>query len=64
MRDTKKRGRGRPPTGKAMPMIPLRLSEPMLAEIDALAKAEGVSRSEAIRLLLERALAATTRRKR
>jgi len=47
--------RGRPATGKD-PMVSIRLPEKTLAAIDKVAKAEGVSRSEKIRALIEKAL--------
>jgi metal-responsive CopG/Arc/MetJ family transcriptional regulator len=58
MRNTKKRGRGRPPTGQAMPMFPLRIPAEMLGEVDAWVKREGlaISRPEALRQLIRTAL--------
>ena len=52
---TKKRGRGRPATGRD-PMIGLRLSKEETARLDRWAKANGYTRSEAIRVLIERGL--------
>jgi hypothetical protein len=56
-RNTKKRQkrRGRPPTGKALGMFPLRLSEETLAAVDAWIRdqGEGMSRSEALRRLID-----------
>jgi hypothetical protein len=52
-----KKGRGRPATGRD-PMIGLRASKKLTSAIDAWAKRNGdVSRSEAIRLLVEIGLA-------
>ncbi len=51
----KKRGRGRPPTGRD-PMIGLRLPNDETARLDQWAKANGYTRSEAIRVLIERGL--------
>jgi hypothetical protein len=45
--------RGRPPTGSRDPGVHIRLPESMLATIDAKSIAEGTSRSEAIRRLVE-----------
>jgi Arc/MetJ-type ribon-helix-helix transcriptional regulator len=54
----KKKGPGRPATGRD-PMIGLRAGKELTAAIDKWAKANRVeSRSEAIRQLVERALAA------
>jgi predicted DNA binding CopG/RHH family protein len=47
--------RGRPATGKD-PHVSIRLPAELIAAIDKSAKAEGVSRSEKIRALIERAL--------
>jgi Ribbon-helix-helix protein, copG family len=44
----KKRGRGRPPTGRD-PMIGLRLSTDEIARLDRWAKANKLTRSQAIR---------------
>ncbi len=49
----KRKGAGRKPTGKD-PIVALRLSPDMIAAIDKAAKAEGVSRSEKIRSVLEK----------
>ncbi len=52
----KKRGRGRPATGKD-PLVALRLPPSMIASVDGWAKRSGAaSRSEAIRELIERGL--------
>lgn len=52
-----KRKRGRPATGRT-PMVGLRLSPGITSQIDAFASKKGYeTRSEAIRHLLERALA-------
>ena len=48
----KKRGRGRPATGRD-PMYGARLSDELVGQIDAWAKVEKLSRSEAIRRLVE-----------
>jgi hypothetical protein len=53
----KKRGPGRPATGRA-PMIGLRAGKQLTAAIDAWANRNGVARSEAIRRLVEIGLAA------
>jgi len=47
--------RGRPATGKD-PHVSMRLPADLIAAIDKAAKAEGVSRSEKIRALIEKAL--------
>lgn len=47
--------RGRPATGKD-PMVSIRLPADMIAAIDKAAKAEGVSRSEKVRGLIEESL--------
>jgi hypothetical protein len=52
----KKPGRGRPATGRD-PMIGLRAGKQLTAAIDAWAKRNGVTRSEAIRRLVEIGLA-------
>jgi predicted DNA-binding protein len=49
----KKRGRGRPATGRD-PMIGLRLPKDEIARLDKWAKANGYTRSELIRVLIER----------
>jgi Ribbon-helix-helix protein, copG family len=49
----KKRGRGRPATGRD-PMIGLRLPKDEIARLDKWAKANACTRSEAIRVLIER----------
>ena len=51
----KKRGRGRPATGRD-PMIGLRLPKAEIASLDKWAKANGYTRSEAIRVLIFRGL--------
>jgi hypothetical protein len=51
----KKRGRGRPATGRD-PMIGLRLPKAKIASLDKWAKANGYTRSEAIRVLIFRSL--------
>ena len=48
----KKRGSGRPATGRD-PMIGLRLSKKEIARLDRWAKANGYTRSQAIRVLIE-----------
>ena len=52
---TVKRKPGRPPTGETR-MYGARLSDELVAKVDRWAGKEGVSRSEAIRRLLEAAL--------
>jgi metal-responsive CopG/Arc/MetJ family transcriptional regulator len=52
----KKRGRGRPATGKD-PHIGLRMPSGLIEQVDAWAKYQKTSRSEAIRRLVEQALA-------
>ncbi|MFD1610862.1 CopG family transcriptional regulator [Sphingomonas tabacisoli] len=47
--------RGRPATGES-PRVPVRLSPETLARLDAFAEAESLSRSEAMRRLIERGL--------
>ena len=49
----RKRGRGRPATGRD-PMIGLRLPKDEIARLDKWAKANGYTRSELIRVLIER----------
>ena len=56
----KKRGRGRPATG-VRPMIGLRLDDETTAKIDQWAAKQELSRSEAIRRLIEQALAVNHR---
>jgi len=51
----RKKKRGRPATGTD-PMIGLRLSKKETARLDRWAKANGYTRSEAIRVLIERGL--------
>ena len=51
----KKRGRGRPATGRD-PIVTLRLPVDIRREIERLAAKEGVSRSEMFRMLLEQAM--------
>jgi len=53
----RKRGRGRPATGRD-PMIGLRLPKAEIACLDKWAKANGYTRSEAIRVLIFRGLKA------
>ena len=48
--------RGRPATGKD-PLVTLRLPQAMIDALDKKAEAEGVSRSEAMRQLIEAGLA-------
>ena len=55
--DVKKRGRGRPATGTD-PEVSARVPKPMVARLDEFAAANGITRSEGIRRLLERGLAA------
>jgi Arc/MetJ-type ribon-helix-helix transcriptional regulator len=50
-RKPKKRGPGRPPTGKR-PLISFRLSEEDTARVDAWGKRRELSRSEAIRAMI------------
>jgi Arc/MetJ-type ribon-helix-helix transcriptional regulator len=60
----KKRGRGRPATGKD-PLVGVRLPTERIKQIDAWAKREDVvSRSEAIRRLVDQSLVATTQQPR
>jgi Arc/MetJ-type ribon-helix-helix transcriptional regulator len=55
----KRKGRGRPATGKD-PFVGTRMPQHLIREIDAWAKHNtGASRSEAIRRLIEQALAGT-----
>jgi hypothetical protein len=51
----KKRGRGRPATGTD-PMIGLRLPKAETARLDKWAKVRGYTRSEAIRVLIDRGI--------
>ena len=51
----KKRGRGRPATGKD-PLVAFRLPKGGIADLDRWAAANGYSRSEAIRVLIERGI--------
>jgi metal-responsive CopG/Arc/MetJ family transcriptional regulator len=56
----KRRGRGRPATGKD-PLVGVRLPTERIKQIDAWAKREGaVSRSEAIRRLVDQSLVSAT----
>ena len=55
----KKRGRGRPATGRD-PIVTLRLPVDIRREIERLAAKEGVSRSEMFRMLLEQQLPAVS----
>jgi len=58
--NNKKRGRGRPATGHD-PTVAVRLPKQTIAAVDKWSKANAVeSRSEAIRRLVERGLAAET----
>lgn len=47
----KKRGRGRPPTGKR-PLVSFRLSEEEIARVDAWGKQRELNRSDAIRAMI------------
>ena len=60
----KKRGRGRPATGR-MPMFPLRIEDSLMAEVDAWARKEGleISRSEALRRLVRAGLTSMGRKR-
>ncbi len=51
----KKRGRGRPATGRD-PMIGVRAGKELTVKIDKWAKANSTTRSEAIRQLIQRGL--------
>jgi predicted DNA-binding protein len=51
----KKRGRGRPATGRD-PIIGLRLPKEETARLDKWAKANGYTRSEAIRVMIDRVM--------
>jgi metal-responsive CopG/Arc/MetJ family transcriptional regulator len=53
----KKKRRGRPPTG---PFVGVRLRPEMIKKLDAWARKDDTTRSQAIRQLLEQALAAQT----
>jgi hypothetical protein len=54
----KKRGRGRPPRpGGRDPVLAVRLPPAIIAKVDLVAEKEGIGRSEAMRRLLEGALA-------
>jgi Ribbon-helix-helix protein, copG family len=50
-----KRGPGRPATGQA-PLISVRVHQYLLDEIEEWARSEGLSRSEALRALIENGL--------
>jgi hypothetical protein len=50
--------RGRPPTGGRDPGVHIRLPEILLATVDAKSVADGISRSEAVRRLVELGLKA------
>ncbi|MBX3513667.1 MAG: CopG family transcriptional regulator [Xanthobacteraceae bacterium] len=50
-----RKGAGRPATGKD-PLVCIRMPEKLVAAIDKAAEKEGVSRSEKIRELIEKAL--------
>jgi hypothetical protein len=52
----KKRGRGRPATGHD-PVMTVRVPETVRAQFTAWAKSKGMDRSEALRALIEQALA-------
>ncbi len=60
----KKRGRGRPPTGR-MPMFPLRIQDSLIADVDAWMRQEGleISRSEALRRLVRAGLTSMARKR-
>ncbi|GBQ07505.1 hypothetical protein AA15669_1408 [Saccharibacter floricola DSM 15669] len=49
----KKRGRGRPSTGGAYPLIGSRMPPDLVKEIDSWASANKMSRAEAIRVLVK-----------
>jgi hypothetical protein len=51
----KKRGRGRPPTGKR-PLVSFRLSKEEIARIDAWGEQRDLSRSDAIRAMITQVL--------
>jgi hypothetical protein len=51
-----KKGRGRPATGRD-PVIPVRMPAGLIAQVEAWAKKQASSRSEAIRQLIEQGLA-------
>jgi metal-responsive CopG/Arc/MetJ family transcriptional regulator len=56
MREQRKHRRGRPATGKD-PFVGIRLAPYLIEAVDVWAKAQGgLSRSAAVRMLLERAL--------
>jgi hypothetical protein len=60
--EPKKRGRGRPATGRD-PVIGLRLSPEKTEQLDAWAAAKGLtSRSEAVRLMIDQALGASKKK--
>jgi hypothetical protein len=50
--------RGRPPTGGRNPFVGIRLPQELIVRVDAWAKLNGLSRSEAIRRFVEQALPA------
>lgn len=52
-----------PRPGPRRPIVAVRLSEAGIQQVDALAEAEGVNRSEMIRLLLTEAVAARLRKR-
>lgn len=52
----KRKGAGRPESGGPNPFVGIRLPAAMIAAIDKAAEKEGVSRSEKIRALIEKAL--------
>ena len=58
----KKRGRGRPYTGGRDPFVGIRLPAEVILAVDQLAKDSAISRSAAIRQLVEQALAARARK--
>jgi antitoxin component of RelBE/YafQ-DinJ toxin-antitoxin module len=57
MVEPKKKTRGRPPSGGRDPLIGLRLSPELTARVDAWAEHQKLTRSEAIRQMIEQALA-------
>jgi Ribbon-helix-helix protein, copG family len=60
--NVKRKRRGRPATGTA-PLVGVRLVPALTGRIDAWAETNGVSRSEAIRRLIEQALASQSKAK-
>jgi hypothetical protein len=59
----KKKPRGRPPSGGRDPTYGIRLPDEMVEAIDDWAKKKGVTRSEAIRSMIENELKAGNRSK-